>query len=115
MPMLDSAAAHQTTKADSDAPLALVIGSGLGGLAADVRMCSKGWRVQVLEKLNEPGGRARVHHVEGYTFDAGPTIVTVPFLLEELWSLAGRKLADDVELRLLDPFYRIRFADGDHF
>ena len=115
MPMLDSAATQQTTKADSDAPLALVIGSGLGGLAAAVRMCSKGWRVQVLEKLNEPGGRARVHHIEGYTFDAGPTIVTVPFLLEELWSLAGRKLADDVELRLLDPFYRIRFADGDHF
>ena len=113
--MLDSAATQQTTKADSDAPLALVIGSGLGGLAAAVRMCSKGWRVQVLEKLNEPGGRARVHHIEGYTFDAGPTIVTVPFLLEELWSLAGRKLADDVELRLLDPFYRIRFADGDHF
>ena len=113
--MLDSAATQQTTKADSDAPLALVIGSGLGGLAAAVRMCAKGWRVQVLEKLNEPGGRARVHHIEGYTFDAGPTIVTVPFLLEELWSLAGRKLADDVELRLLDPFYRIRFADGDHF
>jgi phytoene desaturase len=47
----------------------LVIGSGFGGLAAAVRMCAKGWRVQVLEKLNEPGGRARVHHVDGYTFD----------------------------------------------
>ena len=108
-------AVQQKRKTDPEAPLALVIGSGLGGLAAAVRMCAKGWRVQVLEKLNEPGGRARVHHVDGYTFDAGPTIVTVPFLLEELWSLAGRKLADDVELRLLDPFYRIRFADGDHF
>ena len=108
-------AVQQKRKTDSEAPLALVIGSGLGGLAAAVRMCAKGWRVQVLEKLNEPGGRARVHHVDGYTFDAGPTIVTVPVLLEELWNLAGRKLADDVELRLLDPFYRIRFADGDHF
>ena len=108
-------AVQQKRKTDSEAPLALVIGSGLGGLAAAVRMCAKGWRVQVLEKLNEPGGRARVHHVDGYTFDAGPTIVTVPFLLEELWNLAGRKLANDVELRLLDPFYRIRFADGDHF
>ena len=97
------------------APVALVIGSGFGGLAAAVRLCAKGWRVQVLEKLNEPGGRARVMHVEGYTFDAGPTIITVPFLLEELWNLAGRKLADDIELRLLDPFYRIRFDDGDHF
>jgi phytoene desaturase len=92
-----------------------VIGSGFGGLAAAVRLCAKGWRVQVLEKLNEPGGRARVIHVEGYTFDAGPTIITVPFLLEELWGLAGRTFADDVDLRLLDPFYRIRFDDGDHF
>ena len=97
------------------APVALVIGSGFGGLAAAVRMCAKGWRVQVLEKLNGPGGRARVMHGEGYTFDAGPTIITVPFLLDELWNLAGRKLADDIELRLLDPFYRIRFDDGDHF
>jgi len=102
-------------KADSQAPLALVIGSGFGGLAAAVRLCARGWRVQVLEKLNQPGGRARVIHVDGHTFDAGPTIVTVPFLLEELWTLAGRQLADDVELRLLDPFYRIRFDDGDHF
>ena len=97
------------------APLALVIGSGFGGLAAALRMCAKGWRVQVLEKLNEPGGRARVITVNGHTFDAGPTIVTVPLLLEELWRLAGRQLADDVELRLVDPFYRIRFDDGDHF
>ena len=102
-------------KADYQAPLALVIGSGFGGLAAAVRLCARGWRVQVLEKLNQPGGRARVIHVDGHTFDAGPTIVTVPFLLEELWTLAGRQLADDVELRLLDPFYRIRFDDGDHF
>jgi phytoene desaturase len=102
-------------KADSQAPLALVIGSGFGGLAAAVRLCARGWRVQVLEKLNQPGGRARVIQVDGHIFDAGPTIVTVPFLLEELWTLAGRQLADDVELRLLDPFYRIRFDDGDHF
>ena len=102
-------------KADSQAPLALVIGSGFGGLAAAVRLCARGWRVQVLEKLNQPGGRARVIQVDGHIFDAGPTIVTVPFLLEELWTLAGRQLSDDVELRLLDPFYRIRFDDGDHF
>ena len=113
--MIASAAEQSKRKVHADAPLALVIGSGFGGLAAAVRLCARGWRVQVLEKLNEPGGRARVIHVDGYTFDAGPTIVTVPFLLEELWELAGRKLANDVELRLLDPFYRIRFDDGDHF
>ena len=113
--MIASAAEQSKRKVHADAPLALVIGSGFGGLAAAVRLCARGWRVQVLEKLNKPGGRARVIHVDGYTFDAGPTIVTVPFLLEELWELAGRKLANDVELRLLDPFYRIRFDDGDHF
>ena len=113
--MIAIAAEQSKRKVNADAPLALVIGSGFGGLAAAVRLCARGWRVQVLERLNKPGGRARVIHVDGYTFDAGPTIVTVPFLLEELWELAGRKLANDVELRLLDPFYRIRFDDGDHF
>ena len=54
-------------------------------------MSAKGWRVQVLEKMDTPGGRARVIKVDGYTFDAGPTIITVPFLLEELWALAGRQ------------------------
>jgi len=110
-----SATEQKIRTKNPEAPIALVIGSGFGGLAAAVRMCAKGWRVQVLEKLNEPGGRARVIRVDGYTFDAGPTIITVPFLLEDLWKLAGRKLADDIELRLLDPFYRIRFDDGDHF
>jgi len=102
-------------EADPQPPLALVIGSGFGGLAAAVRLCAKGWRVQVLEKLHEPGGRARVMRVDGHSFDAGPTIVTAPLLLEELWRLAGRHMADDVTLRLLDPFYRIQFDDGDHF
>ena len=77
--------------ADAQAPLALIIGSGFGGLAAAIRMSAKGWRVQVLEKMDTPGGRARVFKVDGYTFDAGPTIITVPFLLEELWALAGRQ------------------------
>jgi phytoene desaturase len=99
----------------SDAPLALVIGSGFGGLAAAVRLACKGWRVQVLEKLDAPGGRAYVHREGGYTFDAGPTIVTVPQLFEELWTLAGRRMADDVTMKSLDPFYRIRFDDGTHF
>lgn len=98
MLMKASAAERQIRKTDPKAPVALVIGSGFGGLAAAVRMCAKGWRVEVLEKLDAPGGRARVIHVDGYTFDAGPTIVTVPFLLEELWALAGRKMSDDVEL-----------------
>ena len=97
------------------APTAVVIGAGFGGLAAAVRLACRGWRVKVLEKLDAPGGRAYVFREGGYTFDAGPTIVTVPHLFDELWALAGRRLADDVTLRSLDPFYRIRFDDGTHF
>lgn len=96
-------------------PRALVIGSGFGGLAAAIRLQLRGWQVTVLEKLDEPGGRAYVHRIDGHVFDAGPTIITVPALLEELWHLAGRKMSDDVTLKQLDPFYRIRFDDGDHF
>ncbi|MEM1436215.1 MAG: phytoene desaturase [Pseudomonadota bacterium] len=94
---------------------AIVIGSGFGGLAAAVRLGSRGYRVTVCEQLDAPGGRAYVYRQDGFTFDAGPTIVTAPFLLEELWELAGRRLADDVELKALDPYYRIRFHDGTHF
>lgn len=96
-------------------PHAVVIGSGFGGLAAAVRLGARGYRVTVLEKLDAPGGRAYVYRQDGFTFDAGPTIVTAPFLFEELWSLCGKRLADDVELRPVSPFYRIRFDDGSHF
>ncbi|SDN18806.1 phytoene desaturase [Methylobacterium phyllostachyos] len=96
-------------------PHALVIGSGFGGLAAAVRLGSRGYRVTVLERLEQAGGRARVHRQDGFTFDAGPTIVTAPQLFEELWTLAGQKLSDDVTLVPMDPFYRIRFADGTSF
>jgi phytoene desaturase len=94
---------------------AVVIGSGFGGLAAAVRLGARGYRVTVLERLDAPGGRAYVHRQDGFVFDAGPTIVTAPFLLDELWALCGRRLADDVELRPLNPFYRIRFDDGQTF
>ena len=91
---------------------ALVIGAGFGGLAAAIRLAVKGYDVQVLERLGEAGGRAYVHRRNGFTFDAGPTIITAPFLLEELWSLCGKKMSNDVDLRAMDPFYQIRFADG---
>jgi len=97
------------------APSATVIGSGFGGLAAAIRLACKGWRVQVLEKLDAPGGRAYVWRQDGFTFDAGPTIITAPFLLDELWALAGQRFADAVDLRPMDPFYRIRFDDGSWF
>ena len=96
-------------------PHAVVIGSGFGGLAAAVRLGARGYRVTVLEQLDQLGGRASVFRQDGFTFDAGPTIVTAPHLFEELWALCGRRLADDVELRPVDPFYRIRFHDGATF
>jgi phytoene desaturase len=99
----------------ASSPHAVIIGAGFGGLAAAVRLGARGYRVTVLDRLDQPGGRARVHRQDGFTFDAGPTVVTAPFLLEELWRLCGRRMGDDVDLRPLDPFYRIRFDDGTTF
>jgi phytoene desaturase len=96
-------------------PRAIVIGAGVGGLAAAIRLGAKGYRVTVCEKLDAPGGRAYVYRQDGFTFDAGPTIITAPYLFEELWALCGRRMADDVELRSIDPFYKIRFDDGSVF
>lgn len=98
-----------------DKPRAVVIGSGFGGLAAAVRLGARGYDVTVLDKLDKPGGRAYVHEQDGFTFDAGPTVITAPFLLEELWSLCGKNLHDEIDLRPVSPFYRIRFDDGDLF
>lgn len=96
-------------------PHAVVIGSGFGGLAAAVRLGAKGYRVSVFERGDMPGGRARVHRLEGFVFDAGPTVVTAPFLFEELWTLCGKKMSDDIDLRPVTPFYRVRFHDGTFF
>jgi phytoene desaturase len=92
-----------------------VIGAGFGGLAAAVRLAVRGYRVTVLEKNDQPGGRARVFKQDGFTFDGGPTVITAPQLFEELWALCGKKLSDDIDLRAVDPFYRVRFADGTSF
>ena len=96
-------------------PRAVVIGSGFGGLAAAVRLGARGYDVTVLERHDQPGGRGRVLRDQGHVFDMGPTVVTAPFLFEELWALAGRTLADDVDLRPVTPFYRVRFDDGGVF
>ncbi len=96
-------------------PHAVIIGSGFGGLAAAIRLGARGYRVTVLEHLAEPGGRAAVFRQDGFTFDAGPTIITAPFLLEELWALAGKSLADEIKLHAVSPFYRIHFNDGTQF
>ena len=98
-----------------DAPRAIVIGSGFGGLAAAVRLIAKGYQVDVLERLGAPGGRASVIKQDGFTFDPGPTVITVPHLFNQLWELLGERLEDHVDLRPIDPFYNIRFDDGTYF
>jgi phytoene desaturase len=103
---------HEIDHTHPESSRAIVIGSGFGGLAAAIRLAIKGYEVTVLEKLDSPGGRAYVHRKNGYIFDAGPTIITAPFLLEELWTLCGKKMSDDIDLRLMDPFYQVRFNDG---
>ena len=96
-------------------PTALIIGSGFGGIATGIRLQARGYKTIIFEKLDQPGGRAGVFRQDGFTFDAGPTIVTAPFLLEELWDLCGRKFSDSVMLKEMSPFYRIRFDDGTFF
>lgn len=93
----------------------VVIGSGFGGLAAAVRLAARGHHVTLLEKRDQPGGRAYVYRQDGFTFDGGPTVITAPWLIEELFTLAGRRAADAITLLPLDPFYRIFFPDGAHF
>ncbi|MEM7765880.1 MAG: phytoene desaturase family protein [Pseudomonadota bacterium] len=99
----------------SDCPTALVIGTGFGGLAAAVRLIAKGYRVTLLERLGAPGGRASVFREDGFTFDAGPTVITVPHLFNDLWALLGERMEDHVDMRPIDPFYNIRFSDGRMF
>ena len=92
-----------------------VIGAGFGGLALAVRLQSAGHRVTLIEARDKPGGRAYVWERGGYTFDAGPTVVTDPACLEELFALSGRAIADYVDLMPVQPFYRLFWEDGTSF
>ena len=94
---------------------AMVVGAGFGGIASALRLRALGHEVEIVERQPCLGGRARVFEKEGFTYDAGPTVVTAPFLFEELFSLFGRDFQDEVDLRPLEPWYRISFADGNHF
>lgn len=100
---------------DQIQPHAIVIGAGLGGLAAGMRLGAKGYRVTLLDRLDRVGGRASSITSNGHRFDLGPTIVTVPQVFRKLWAACGRDFDQDVDLRALDPFYEIRFDDGTTF
>ena len=91
---------------------AAVIGSGFGGLALAVRLQSAGIDTVLIESRDKPGGRAYVFEDQGFIFDAGPTVITDPSCLEELFALSGRRLADYVELLPVSPFYRLMWEDG---
>ena len=93
----------------------VVIGSGFGGLAAAIRLRAQGHDVTVVEKRDRPGGRAYVYEQDGFVFDGGPTIITAPWLIDELFALAGRRTGDYVRLVRLDPYYNVRFEDGSVF
>ena len=91
---------------------AAVIGSGFGGLALAVRLQSAGFQTTIFEARDKPGGRAYVYEDQGFTFDAGPTVITDPDCLRELFAVSGRKLEDYLDLMEVTPFYRIHWEDG---
>ncbi|WP_120994737.1 phytoene desaturase [Stutzerimonas urumqiensis] len=99
----------------SQAKRAVVIGAGFGGLALAIRLQREGIQTTLLEKRDKPGGRAYVWHDQGFTFDAGPTVITDPAALDELFTGAGRRMADYVELLPVSPFYRLCWEDGYRF
>ena len=94
---------------------AVVIGAGFGGLALAIRLQSAGIRTTVIEARDKPGGRAYFWEREGHVFDAGPTVITDPDCLRELWALTGADMAEDVDLVPVSPFYRLAWPDGTRF
>jgi phytoene desaturase len=93
----------------------IVIGSGFGGLAASLRLKSKGYKVTLVEKHPDLGGRARVFKKNQFIYDGGPTVITAPYLFEELFSLFNKKISDYVKIVPLDLWYRFVFSDGEKF
>jgi phytoene desaturase len=92
-----------------------VIGSGFGGLSAAIRLAARGHTVDIFEKRDKLGGRAYVYNINGFTFDGGPTVLTAPFMFDDLWTAAGKRREDYVTFVPCDPFYRIFNAEGRSF
>ena len=93
----------------------LVIGAGFGGIASALRMRARGYEVTLVDRLSAIGGRAQVFNRGGFKHDAGPTVITAPFLFDELFELFDEKREDYVEFRALDPWYRFYFHTGEQF
>jgi phytoene desaturase len=90
----------------------IIIGSGIGGLSLAIRLQSKGFQVAILEKNENVGGHAYQLKLDGYTFDLGPSLITIPDLIRNIFQTAGKQLEDYIELISLNPYYRIYFHDG---
>ena len=91
---------------------AIVVGGGFGGVAAALRLRARGYHVTIIDRCARLGGRAQVFERDGFRHDAGPTVITAPFLFEELFGLFGKKMSDYVTLVAPDPWYRFHFSDG---
>lgn len=92
-----------------------IIGSGFGALGAASRLLSQGFEVELFEKRDAAGGRGYVYKQDGFAFDGGPTVITAPFMFDDIWNLAGKKRGEDIEFVPCDPFYRIFDHHGKHF
>ena len=92
----------------------VVVGAGIGGLSVAIRLAARGWRVSVYDKQREPGGRMSTVSTGGYRWDCGPTLIMMPEVLRDLFAAAGRRLEDYLDLRRVDPYYRVRFEEGAH-
>ena len=92
-----------------------VIGGGLGGIASAIHFKARGYDVSIYERLDQLGGRAQKFSKDGYLHDAGPTVITAPYLFKELFSLLGENIDNYVAFQPLDPWYRFYFNDGTEF
>lgn len=93
----------------------IVIGSGFGGLGAAIRLAARGHEVEIYEKRDKLGGRAYVYEINGFKFDSGPTVITAPFMFDDIWKAAGKHREDYFELVPCDPFYRIYDHNKEYF
>ncbi|MEM9401201.1 MAG: phytoene desaturase family protein [Pseudomonadota bacterium] len=96
-------------------PRAIVIGAGFGGMAAALRLRARGYQVSIVDRAQRLGGRAQVFVRDGFRHDAGPTVITAPFLFDELFELFGRRRDEYVDFVPLDPWYRFVYPDGESF
>ncbi|HSH04772.1 MAG TPA: phytoene desaturase family protein [Anaerolineae bacterium] len=93
----------------------IIIGSGFGALGAAARLAAKGYQVELFEKRDKPGGRGYTYEIDGFKFDGGPTVITAPFMFDDIFAQAGRNREDYVKFVPCDPFYRIFNHEGRQF